>query len=44
MNATSEAGAIEPHNKTVSGLSCSLFIKLIQLLFFTGDAGFFGLS
>jgi hypothetical protein len=40
----SEAAAIEPHNKTVSGLGCSPFIKPIQLLFFTVDAGFFGLS
>jgi hypothetical protein len=40
----SEAAAIESHNKTVSGLSCSQFIKLIQLWFFTVDAGFFGLS
>jgi hypothetical protein len=40
----SEAAAIESHNKTVSGLSCSQFIKPIQLWFFTVDAGFFGLS
>jgi hypothetical protein len=44
MNAMSEAAAIESHNKTVSGLSYSQFIKPIQLLFFTVDAGFFGLS
>jgi hypothetical protein len=38
----SEAAAIESHSKTVSGLGCSQFIKRIQLLFFTVDAGFFG--
>jgi hypothetical protein len=44
MNAMSEAAAIESHNKTVFGLSCSQFVKPIQLLFFTVDAGFFALS
>jgi hypothetical protein len=40
MNAISEAAALESHNKTVSGLGCSQFIKPIELRFFIVDSGF----